>query len=459
MEQAAAGGQGVVGVVVLQNLKDAHALPRQPLLCPAVHEAAGGVGGAVGAVAAQREHGCVLQPGDAGGGGEGQLLVAPAQAGAGQVHHGLPPGQEGQGAVRILVGTGYGGQEGPRLPGLAVQAVGEQHRLIAQLPAGRGCGGAQLPHAAGDKGLHIVQNLGRLPLQALGGLGRQAQAVLLRDAAGIGTGGGVGVGRAGGDHVQRIADDIRQDDGEYLCRGAVLGKPPALDGGEPLADGVHLHDVRPAGQKALGDGLELLLGDQRRLEEGGAAAGEEKEDGVLRRQAVREGQRLLRGGKGVLVGDGMPRLPDEQGADGALGMAVLGDDDAAVQPPPHAVAGGAGHRPGGLAHGHQHHPAALKGVPLQGAANRRVGLDSGDGPADNLITVVSQFHAFLHGRLAERLKSGRPQTWCGGSPPWRGPPGWGGWAGRARPHPGRGARPCPWPPRGNWRDPWPDGRG
>ena len=100
------------------------------------------------------------------------------------MHHGLPPGQEGQGAVRILVGTGYGGQEGPRLPGLAVQAVGEQHRLIAQLPAGRGCGGAQLPHAAGDKGLHIVQNLGRLPLQALGGLRRQAQAVLLRDAAG-----------------------------------------------------------------------------------------------------------------------------------------------------------------------------------------------------------------------------------------------------------------------------------
>ena len=49
-----------------------------------------------------------------------------------------------------------------------------------------------------------------------------------------------------------------------MGRGAELGEPPALDAGEPLADGVDLGDVRAAGQHLAGDVLQLRQRYQRR---------------------------------------------------------------------------------------------------------------------------------------------------------------------------------------------------
>ena len=160
----------------------------------------------------------------------------------------------------------------------------------------------------------------------------------------------------------------------------------------------------------------------------------------------------------------MACLPDAQGGDGALGMAVLGDDDTAVQPLPHAVPGGLGHGPGRLANRYQHQPTGREGAALQGPAHRLVRLDSGDGLTDDLFAVLSECHGVVSfavrwTRRAGGLRAGQQRPWCGGNPLLLPPPGWAVWANRARPHLSPGASPYPWRPRGSWPDPWLGGRG
>ncbi|KAF5063929.1 hypothetical protein DSECCO2_289300 [anaerobic digester metagenome] len=60
------------------------------------------------------------------------------------------------------------------------------------------------------------------------------------------------------------------------------GKAPALYTAEPLTDGVHLHNIRSAGQELPSDALQFLRVHQRGFKEGGAASGEKKENGILR---------------------------------------------------------------------------------------------------------------------------------------------------------------------------------
>ena len=126
----------------------------------AVRIAAGGIGRAVGTVTAHREHGRVLS-GQCRGCGQRQLLIAPAQPFAGQVHHRFPACDKGQLFPLPRMGVGDGPQKAARLPRLAAKPVGEEQRCIAQFPAGFGSGGAQLPHTAGDLGRHVVKGFRR----------------------------------------------------------------------------------------------------------------------------------------------------------------------------------------------------------------------------------------------------------------------------------------------------------
>ena len=87
-------------------------------------------------------HNIEFQPGR---GGQGQLLVAAPRPRPGEVHHRLAPRQESQPPPLPCVGAQDSGQKPPRLPGLAVQPVGEQDGLIAQLPAPLCRRPAQLP--------------------------------------------------------------------------------------------------------------------------------------------------------------------------------------------------------------------------------------------------------------------------------------------------------------------------
>ena len=88
-DEIAGAAQRVVGVVILEHVRHGLSCRGKALDRAAVREAARGVRRAVRAVRADREYNDVFCPRDLRGGGERELLVAPAQALAGQVHHGL----------------------------------------------------------------------------------------------------------------------------------------------------------------------------------------------------------------------------------------------------------------------------------------------------------------------------------------------------------------------------------
>ena len=138
-----------------------------------------------------------------------------------------------------------------------------------------------------------------------------------------------------------------------MGRGAQPGEPPALHRRQPLADGVHLHDVRPGGQQLLRDVPQLLRRQQRPLKEGASAAGQQEQHRVLRRQALHRGDGGLRGPEGVLIRHRMARLIAHKAGNGALPVAVLGHHHAAAEG--HTLRRRAGHLPRRLPHGHQHH--------------------------------------------------------------------------------------------------------
>ena len=317
----------------------------------AVHIAAGGIGGAVGAVAAHREHTAVFQPGQRRSRRKGQLLVAPAQALAGQVHHGLAACNVSQLPASARMGADHRTKEAARLPRLAAEPVGEKHRLIPQRTAGRSGCRAQLPHTAGDAGGHVGQSLGGLLPQQLLCRDRQAQAVFLSNGDCLPAGGGVRHRRAAGDHIQRVAQNVAEDDAEHLCRGASLREPPALDAGQTLADGVHLHDVCAAGQQLGRNVLQLLCRDERLFKQCTSAAGKQEQHRVLWLQALHQLQRLLGGGKAVGVRHRVACLAAGHTGDLPFYMIVFGHDHTAVHMPQHGN-GSMCHLPCGFSGGH-----------------------------------------------------------------------------------------------------------
>ena len=88
-------------------------------------------------------------------------------------------------------------------------------------------------------------------------------------------------GTAGPLAIQRVAQNIAEHDAEHLRGRTALCKPPALDPGQALANGVHLHDIGTAGKQLARDLLQLCAGDQRLLKQCTAAAGQQKQHRVL----------------------------------------------------------------------------------------------------------------------------------------------------------------------------------
>ena len=147
-DQAIHRFQGVVGIVVLQSGISA---PAPGLQCGKgipIHIAAGGIGGAVCAVAAHREHRRV-QPGNGRRSRKGQLLISSAKPFARQVNDGLAACDVGQLFSLLRVGPDDGAKEAARLLGFTAELVGQQDGLIAKLPAG-GSGGGHKPPRSHD---------------------------------------------------------------------------------------------------------------------------------------------------------------------------------------------------------------------------------------------------------------------------------------------------------------------
>ena len=168
-------------------------------------------------------------------------------------------------------------------------------------------------------------------------------------------------------------------------------EPPSLDGGQPLADRVDLHDICAAGQQLAGDILQLGKRHQRRLKQRRTAAGDEKQHAVLLLQAARQFQRGLRGAEPGLVRHRMSGLKDAQRADRAAAVVVFGDDcagrDARAEHGPRRIC----HGPRGLSDGNEY-DTPRAGKALQCTRYGSVWLHGAKTCADDLIGGVTKCH-------------------------------------------------------------------
>ena len=213
--------------------------------------------------------------------------------------------------------------------------------------------------------------------------------ILLRNGKRLCAGRGVRHRRAAGNHIQRVAQNIAQHDAEHLSRGACLREPPALDARKPFADGVHLHDVGPAGKELAGDVLQFCTGEQRLFKQCTSSAGEQKEHGILRCQPLHQLQCLLGGRKAVFVRHRMARFITIYSQDLAPDMLVFGHDHAAVHTA-QRFHRRVCHLPCGLARCDQQHPAAPGRKGFQRAADSFVRQDGVQAGCDDGIGILSQ---------------------------------------------------------------------
>ena len=307
------------------------------------------------------------------------------------MHHCFATCNQGNTAARGALVAHHVGQEHTGFPGFAAQAVGQNQRLIAKGAGGGSGGGAQLAHAAGNLGFYVVQRFGRFLLQQGQHLIRHGQVVFLHDLLGLRTGRTIRVSGAGGNHIQRIAKNIRKHDGNHMGRGTQLGKTAALYAGKALAEGVDLYNIRPADQQVVGEFFQIRGGDERLFKQSGTAAGKQEQHGVLCGQPADEVQRLLGGGKAVLVRDGVPGFPDGKVGDGAFAVVVLGNDNTGINAGTQNAAGGVGHLPGTLAGGNQHNAPGTEIASFQRFADGLVRLSGGDGGLNDGVSVLAEF--------------------------------------------------------------------
>ena len=134
------GLQGVVGIVVLQGIEHVPALFCQSGGGVAVHIAASGIGGTVGAVTAHGEH-CGVLSRQRRSCGQSELLIAAPLTLAGQVYHRLTACNKCQLFALPGVGASDGPQKAACFLGFTAELVGEEDGLVAQLPAGFGGSG------------------------------------------------------------------------------------------------------------------------------------------------------------------------------------------------------------------------------------------------------------------------------------------------------------------------------
>ena len=273
------------------------------------------------------------------------------------------------------MGPRHGGQEAACFPGLTLESVRQKAGPVAQrFRTGRRVP-AELGHAAGDDRGDVIQHLGRFLLQQVQRLRAEGQTVPAHKGHGLRRCGAVRIGGAGGDHIRGISDDVGEEDGIHMGRGAELGEPPALDAGEPLADGVDLGDVRAAGQHLAGDVLQLRQRHQRALKQGGAASGHQKQHPVPCAEAADRRQRRFRGPDGMFIRYGMARLVNGQITDGALAVAVFRHHHALFDGAAQRVVSGFCGLPPGFADGDQHRPPLTGGQlgqrPLNGGVRHR----------------------------------------------------------------------------------------
>ena len=174
--------------------------------------------------------------------------------------------------------------------------------------------------------------------------------------------------------------------------GAVRSEPSPLDRAHTLSEGVHLDDVRAGGEQLFRELRELRRRDQRLLKERTAAAREEKEHGVLRREVLRETQCLRGRRKRVLIGHGMPRLHAAYMRDLPHHMIVFRDHKPRVDALPEHIRRRARHLPRRLADRDEHNAPPQECVPRERLLHRRIRQDCRETLLDDSIGIAAQVH-------------------------------------------------------------------
>ena len=251
--------------------------------------------------------------------------------------------------------------------------IREKDRLIVKLLTDLHRRPTELPHAADHMIFHIRQFLRCLPGKAGPCLRAQFQMVLLRYAKGVLTGGDVRRRWPRRDHIQGIPEYVRQNHTVHPGRGTPLTETASFDPGQAFADRVHLHDIRPAGQKLGCDILQLLQWNQRLLKEGAPSSRQKKQHGIFGLQVFRHIQYSFRGFAAVFIWQRMPRLIARNSRDLPHHMMILRHDHAGLRRLTETFYRRVSHLPGSLSHRHQIHSAG-KLLSRQTAPHRLVGL-------------------------------------------------------------------------------------
>ena len=172
-------------------------------------------------------------------------------------------------------------QKAAGFSGFAAELIRQQDRFVTEMAAGCRGSGTEFANAAGDLGGHIVQHFGRFLRQTGLRLRTELEAVFTCDLRSLRGSGSIRVSGPAGDHIERVADDIAEYDAVNPGGRAQLGKAPALDRRQPLADRVDLPDIRSAGKQLLRDILQFFCRDQRLLKKRAAAAGEQEQHRIF----------------------------------------------------------------------------------------------------------------------------------------------------------------------------------
>ena len=176
----------------------------------------------------------------------------------------------------------------------------------------------------------------------------------------------------------------------YPRRGAGQREPPALHARKPLADRVHLHNVRTAGKELLRNVLQLLRRQQRLFQQRRTAAGQQKQHVVPCAEVLHRVQRQRRGAEAVLIRHGMPRLTDHERVELPLGVSVFRDHHAAIDASMQDVQRCTRHLPRGFSHRDDDPPAVPAQLePSQRFGNSRAGHNVAQRGADDLHCIVS----------------------------------------------------------------------
>ena len=171
----------MVGVVIIERLHSVNTLLAHQLRGLAVGDAARGIGRSVRPVGADGEDERVRKSLNAERCGERDLLIAPAEALSPQVDDRFAAHEERKVFPVTRMRARNGSKHAPRLARLTAEAIGEDHRLVAERFARRGGRRAELAHAAGDLRFDIFERLRRLLCQKRPRPLRQAQAVPFRN--------------------------------------------------------------------------------------------------------------------------------------------------------------------------------------------------------------------------------------------------------------------------------------